>query len=581
MLEINTQKRVIAFKATSNKPINESFLQNNNSSILSKDTFVSSKNSKKPSLISFLGNKIQENETLQKFKKHIKFMEGFAAVLNLFEAREETGTVNTKRSPEKTQELMEKLDNFYGDYYVAPELKRMVKKLSAPKIFEKLNDYDKDLVTKWVNTFNAPKSQLLKDPISLSPEENALIENANKLYATAKNNDDFETFKPALKAILKSNIDRAQCRSEKPYDYVLDQRIKGATTRQLDKIFSDLKDQIVPMVKDIQEAKASNTEKFDFSFLNNKVETSKIIDLAKEVVADMGYDFSRGGLYKTVHPVTYAICAPTDVRITVQNTDEQITMFEAMDILASAMHEAGHAMVYQGADNELRKTGLIKPENTVNEAQARLWEVMVGKSEPFLKYCFPKLKKIFPEALKDVSFEQFYRAVNNVEATPIRTSSDELTYNLHIMLRYELEKELFNGHKDLDKLVEKLPERWNSKTKKYLGFTPKNNKEGILQDVHYSYEYFGYFPSYTLGNLLAAQTYEAAKEQIPDIEKQIEAGNFKPLKDFLTKNMYKNGCRGTYNEIAQKVTGKELSSEAFVNHVKTKFSEVYGLKNKV
>lgn len=578
MLEITSQKRIIAFKATSNKPISESFLQNKN--VLSKDVFVNSNTVKKPSLLSFLGTKIQENETLQRFKKHIKFLEGFESIITLFDAREETGTDNPRRTPEKRKQVLDKLEQLADDYYDDPKLKKMIKKLNSKEEFAKLNGYDKEMVKEWASRIYAPAERLYKHPIELSAKEEKLIENAGKIYAKAKTNNDYEMYKPALKAILKSNIDNAKCYSLKPYDYALNQQIKGASTKELDRVFSDLKDKIVPMVEEIKVAKAKKPEQYNFSFLNEKVEASKMVELAKEVITEMGFDFSKGKLLKSVHPVTIPVCAPTDIIITVQNTEKEITFGEALEILSSAMHEAGHAIVEQGADMELRKTGLIAPDLAVDESQSRLWEVMVGKSKPFLKYVYPKLKEVFPEALKDVSFEEFYKASNNVEATPIRTAADELTYNLHIMLRYELEKELFKSDiKDLGNIVNKLPEMWNDKTKKYLGITPKNNKEGILQDIHYSDGSFGYFPSYTLGNLLSAQIMNSAKKQIPDLEQQIEKGNFKPLRDFLTKNIYKNGSRGTYNEIAKKVTGKELSSDAFISHLKTKFSEIYDLKN--
>jgi carboxypeptidase Taq len=245
------------------------------------------------------------------------------------------------------------------------------------------------------------------------------------------------------------------------------------------------------------------------------------------------------------------------------------------ECLFGSIHEAGHAMYSQGIGDDIDRTPLWGGASPgVHESQSRLWENLVGRSRPFWKHFFPSLRSAFPAPLRDIDDEAFFRAVNKSYPSLIRVEADEVTYNMHILLRFELENELLEGKLK----VRDLPEAWNARVKSYLGIAVPNDREGVLQDIHWSFVSFGVFPGYTLGNLIGAQLMEKIRADIPDLDSQFEAGQFLPLLAWLRKNVHRHGRKFTPNELLERATGRTLTAAPWITYVRQKFGALYGIK---
>jgi carboxypeptidase Taq len=291
----------------------------------------------------------------------------------------------------------------------------------------------------------------------------------------------------------------------------------------------------------------------------------------EEVARDFGYDFNRGRMDLTHHPfeTTFSI---GDVRITTRVKENNLG-----ECMFSIFHEAGHAMYEQGANPQYEATALAGGTSAgVHESQSRTWENLVGRSRGFWKHYYPRLQSYFPEQLGEVELESFYRAVNKSQASLIRTDADEVTYNLHPLIRFELELELLEGQL----AIKDLPEAWNARYNQYLGITPPDNRDGVLQDVHwYGGIIGGSFQGYTLGNILSAMFYEKALEAHPDFPEQISQGQFDTLHGWLKENIYCFGSKYTAPELIRRVTGEDLTVKPLVRYLKAKFGEIYGFSD--
>jgi len=282
----------------------------------------------------------------------------------------------------------------------------------------------------------------------------------------------------------------------------------------------------------------------------------------------MGYDFSRGRLDLSAHPFTTSF-HPTDVRVTTRVFEKDLP-----SCLFSCIHEGGHGLYEQGLPREHHGTPLGESLSLgIHESQSRLWENSVGRSRPFWKYFFPILKETFPTQLRDTSVDTFYAAINSVKPSLIRVEADEVTYNLHIMVRFEIELDVIEKRIG----VEDLPDLWRDKMKEYLGIVPATEAEGVLQDVHWSFGAFGYFPTYTLGNLYAAMLFEKANTDLPALQDNIAQGNLLPLKEWLNHHVHRHGRQFPSQELIRQATGETLSAEPFLRSLRTKMEEVYGI----
>jgi carboxypeptidase Taq len=286
----------------------------------------------------------------------------------------------------------------------------------------------------------------------------------------------------------------------------------------------------------------------------------------KFVVQKIGFDFDAGRLDTTTHPFATGL-HPEDVRITTRYKEDDV-----LYSLGSAIHEAGHGLYEQGLPSEHFGTPLAEAVSLgIHESQSRMWENLIGKSEPFWKYFYPKLQKEFPEPFRKVSLKDFYRAINNVTPSLIRTEADEVTYNLHIILRFEIEKEMIEGSIDL----KDLPNIWRAKMKEYFGISVPNDTLGVLQDVHWSTGLIGYFPTYSFGNLYSAQFFAAMKRDIPDAGKKIAAGKFEEIREWLRHHIHSRGKLYKAGALVKKVTGEPLRSAYFIDYLKQKYGRMY------
>jgi carboxypeptidase Taq len=329
------------------------------------------------------------------------------------------------------------------------------------------------------------------------------------------------------------------------------------TVKKLDKIFDDVKRQLLPFLTEVKQK-----QNIDNSFLQNKFPKDQQWKFGLDVLKSIGFDFSRGRQDISSHPFTIGF-GPDDVRVTTR-IDEN----DFCNMTWSCIHEGGHALYEQGLSP--KDYGLPSGSATslgIHESQSRLWENNVGRSKAFWKYQLPKLKKYFPNQLQGVSLDQFFKAINFISPGLIRTEADELHYHLHVMIRYEIEKEIFQS-----KITAKdIRAMWNDSYKKYIGVKVKNDTHGILQDVHWSHGSFGYFPTYSLGSFYAAQLFATAEKSIPALSKSIEQGDLKPLNQWLAENIYKHGKLYNAEDLCKKATGSSLDLSYFMNYVSLKY----------
>jgi carboxypeptidase Taq len=323
-----------------------------------------------------------------------------------------------------------------------------------------------------------------------------------------------------------------------------------------------LREKIVPLVREV----TSSPHKPDIRIVTQKFDPQKQKAFSKIILERIGYDFEAGRLDDTVHPFCIGL-NPGDVRVTNRYNHNDLR-----EGIFGAIHEGGHALYEQNISRELIGTNLCNGASMgIHESQSRFFENMIGRSRAFWECYLQDLIEVFPEELQGVTVDQFYFAVNEAKASLIRTEADELTYNLHIMIRYELEKGLISG----EIKVADLPHIWNEKMREYLGITPNNDAEGVLQDVHWSGGSFGYFPSYSLGNLYAAQLEHAMRKEIPNYEDFIRNGQFAKIKDWMTEKVHKYGKLLTPNEILVQATGEQLNARYLTDYLEKKYRQLY------
>ncbi|MGZ0747838.1 carboxypeptidase M32 [Haloparvum sp. AD34] len=405
---------------------------------------------------------------------------------------------------------------------------------------------------------NAVPQELVEEISEASTE-------ALQAWEEAKAEDDFDTFAPHLQkhVELKREYAEAIDPDRDPYEVLFEDYEPCLPLDQAESILEELRETLVPMIADIRESDADlAVDTFEGHFDEETQE-----ELSREVLDVIGYDFERGRLDVSSHPFTSG--NQFDCRVT--------TRFDESDPLGaflSTVHEFGHAQYNLGLPAEEYGTPLGESRDlSVHESQSRLWENHVGRSRAFWELLLPTFQEYFPST-EDATVEDAYEAVNQVyEDNLIRVEADELTYHLHIVIRFEIERELIAGELD----VEDVPEAWNDKYEEYLGIRPENDAEGCLQDIHWAHGNFGYFPTYSLGSVMAAQLYEAASEDIDDLEGKIAEGDFDDLHEWLADNVHQHGSRYETNELVKRATGDDFSADAFVDYVDEKYGELYDL----
>ncbi len=389
---------------------------------------------------------------------------------------------------------------------------------------------------------------------------------AQEAWTRARPANDFVSFRPHLEQVF--DMRRQYADFFAPYDHrydpMLDDFEPGLKAAQVKAVFDELRPRQVALVRAIQE----RGRPVEDAFLHLDYDVQKQWDFGLEVARAYGYDFQRGRQDKSAHPFTTSF-GLGDVRITTRLYSDLLT-----SSIFSTMHETGHALYDQGSRPSLDRSPLLGGTSlAVHESQSRMWENFVGRSRAFWLGFFPRLQATFPNQLGPVDPEAFYRAINKVQPSLIRVEADEATYNLHIMLRFDLELAL--AAKSLE--VRDLPAQWNAKMVEYLGLTPPDDKMGVLQDVHWSTGYMGYFPTYALGNLIAAQLWEKIQADLPRLRDEIARGQFGSLLSWLREKIHQHGSKFEPVELLQRVVGGGLSAQPYLRYLESKFGEIYGL----
>ncbi|QLG29075.1 carboxypeptidase M32 [Halorarum halophilum] len=405
-------------------------------------------------------------------------------------------------------------------------------------------------------------------PRDLVEELSRTSSEALSAWEEAKANDDFEAFAPHLETQVELKREYAEHidPDRDAYAVLFEDYEPCLPLERAEEILTELKETLVPMIDEIRASDADvTTDAFSGTF-----DTDAQEELSRDVLSTLGYDWDRGRLDVSTHPFTSG--NQFDCRVT--------TRFDESDPLGALMatvHEFGHAYYNLGLPREHYGTPLGESRDlSVHESQSRLWENHVGRSAPFWELVMPTVREHFPDV--DASVEEAYQSANQVyEDNLIRVEADELTYHLHIVIRFEIEKALIAGELD----VADVPEVWNEKYEEYLGIRPETDAEGCLQDIHWSHGNFGYFPTYSLGSVMATQLFDAAEDDIDDLDGEIRDGEFGDLQDWLRENIHRHGAKYETNELVKRATGEDFTADYFTDYVTSKYGELYDLEESV
>ena len=385
------------------------------------------------------------------------------------------------------------------------------------------------------------------------------------VWQEAKKHNDFASLAPWMKKEFELLAKLAACHGweKDPMSGLMDEWEPGITRKEMDRLFGELKDFMLPLLDDIK----ASPVKPDPALILGEYPIPLQEKLCRRVLDDIGFDFRKGRVDVSAHPYTTGNDI-YDIRLTTRYYEENFTM-----AVCSCLHEGGHALTGQHIDPALRYTTLEHMVGAgMNEAQSRYLENFVGRSPEYWEYLLPVAAEYFPQ-LKKISPEDFYLSMNCVRQSPHRMRCDELTYNLHIILRYELEKMLFDG----DITFDELPKVWNEKSKEYLGAVPENDAEGVLQDMHWSSGYIGYFHTYVLGNFYDGHFYEAMLKDIPDFHEKVRKGDLLPVTGWMKEKLHKTGGMYQPAEVLKRVDGQELTAKHYIDYIREKYSRMYRL----
>jgi carboxypeptidase Taq len=386
-----------------------------------------------------------------------------------------------------------------------------------------------------------------------------------EIWMRARENNDFKSFAPALEKMMDLTRRQAECLGYKDhiYDALIDLYEPGFTQAHVAAMFADVK----PFLVELTQSIGATKRPVDDSPIHGAFPIDKQREITLQVVKQIGFDLTRGRQDEAAHPFCQDM-GRDDVRLT--------TRFDPAYLgqaFYASLHEAGHGMYEQGSSPDYEGSALAGGVSLgIHESQSRMWENLVGRSRAFSQWVFPQLQAAFPSVLGSISAEDYYRAVNKVEPSLIRIEADEVTYNLHILLRFELECDLLTG----SLAVADLPAAWNARMERYLGVVPPDDASGVLQDIHWSGGLIGYFPTYSIGNLVSAQLWHAANAALPDLNADLAKGEFAPLLQWLRTNVHQYGKKYLPDELIRRATGEPLTSKYYTDYLKAKFTDIYG-----
>lgn len=478
------------------------------------------------------------------------------AAMILFEWDDET--LAPKEAGPYTSKVIGTLSQEYLEKITSDEVKRLV---DACRDDDTLSQVEKAIVKEVADELE----KLECIPPKEYREFAELSAESTRIWAEARKNKDFDSFAPTLQKVIDYQKKFASYRAkeeQKLYDVMLDTYEKDFNMEALDEFFGQLKETIVPLLKKIMK----HGKTIDDSFLTGDYPVEKQEEIARYLADYVGFDFNKGVLAVSAHPFTTNL-HNHDVRITTAYNEH------VDDSIFSVIHEAGHGIYELGIRDELTQTMAGQGASMgMHESQSRFFENIIGRNRAFWVPVYGKLQELFPDQLGDIPLDQFIDAINKVQPSLIRTQADELTYSLHVMIRYEIEKMLME--EDLE--VEKLPEVWADKYEEYLGVRPKDVSEGVLQDIHWSQGSFGYFPSYALGSAFGAQLYAQMKKEM-DFEGLLESGKIDVIREYLRDHIHQFGKLKTSREILKDVTGEDFSPKYYTEYLTEKYSKIYEL----
>jgi carboxypeptidase Taq len=410
-------------------------------------------------------------------------------------------------------------------------------------------------------------TRLTKLPRRLVEEISRVSTLSQQAWVEARRRSDFGRFLPWLEKIVALKREEAGIvgyGTGVPYDALLDDYEPGATAAEIQALFTPLRDELVKLIEEI----VGSGRQPNVSLLERLYPVEAQRSFSRHAGRAIGFSFTDGRLDEAAHPFCSGF-GPGDTRLTTRYNPHHFP-----GAFFGTLHEAGHGIYDQGLDKAAFGTAMGQAASLgIHESQSRLWENFVGRSRPFWNYFYPQAEAVFPEALSGVPLDDFYWAVNDVRPSFIRVEADEATYNLHIMLRFELEQPLLTG----DLQPADVPGVWNETFQRYFGLVPPDAAHGCLQDIHWSGGMLGYFPTYSLGNMCAAQFFEAARRDLGDLDHQIATGKFAPLKEWLNKNIHSRGKQYRSRKLVEVVTGQPLSHAPLIAHLRAKYSELYGI----
>ncbi|WP_404292232.1 carboxypeptidase M32 [Cytobacillus kochii] len=497
-----------------------------------------------------------ENEFLAFVKKVMAYKE--AVSLMHWDLR--TGA--PRKGAEQRAETIGMLSSEIFAMCTSEEMAAYIGKLSDEQAKNKLSERTNRLVEVCKKEYNLNK----KIPADEFREYVSIQSHAETVWEEAREKSDFSMFLPYLEKLVDYNkrFINYWGYKEHKYNTLLDHHEPGMTVKTLDEVFGQLRQSIVPLVKEV--AQSQSKPETDFLYATFPKEKQK--EFTIQILNQMGYDFEAGRLDDTVHPFATGINSG-DYRITTRYDENDFRM-----AVFGTIHEGGHAIYEQNISKELENTPLHQGTSTgIHESQSLFYENFVSRHKGFWQHNFALLNQYAPDQFDGITLDEFYHAINESKPSMIRIEADELTYPLHIMIRYELEKALFNDEIE----VKDLPQLWNEKYEEYLGITPKNDAEGVLQDVHWASGSFGYFPSYALGYMYAAQLKQSMLKSIPEFDQLLEEGNLTPIREWLTEIVHRYGRMKEPLEIIQSATGEGLNVQYLIDYLTDKYRAIYQL----
>ncbi len=517
-------------------------------------------------------NYIMLKEYDQLMKRLEKVM-AFQTALTLFEWDSET--LAPLESMELTSKTIGVLSNEYFTNLINDDVKKLISALSEKKKWNELEFNQKAIIKNIKKTYEEMEH--------IPPEEyrayKELTAKAPGIWTKAKNKKSFEDFKACLDEIIQyqkkfagyranytskhPNTEQKDVNSVLPYDVLLNDFEEGFNIQILDEFFQKIKETVIPLLKEVTKKKDTIDKAYNHEFYD--IEKQK--EFCNYICSYVGFDFNRGVVAESAHPFTTNL-HNRDVRITTHYYEKNLE-----SAIFSIIHESGHGIYEMHIDDSITQTPVGGGTSMgMHEAQSRFFENVIGRSESFWVPLYPKLEAIFPNQLKDISLDQFIKGINKATPNLIRTEADELTYPLHIMIRYEIEKMIFAGEVDTND----LPKIWNQKYEEYMEIAPQHDGEGILQDIHWAGGDFGYFPSYAIGSAIAAQIYYHMSSIMP-IDKYLSDGNLTPVREYLINHIHKYGATKNTNEILMDMMQEELNVDYYILYLTEKYTKLYDL----